>query len=132
MKTYSLLPTFTNLFDEVLGSEILDRNIAYFQPKANILEKETSFELELLVPGFEKENFSLSIDKNNLIIEGKIQNDKRDFKQNEFIIRSFKRSFILPENIDLNKIEASYTNGILKLNLPKKEVFVKKIEISVK
>ncbi len=133
MKTYNLLPSsFSNLFDEVLGSEILDRNIVYHQPKANIIENETAYSIELLVPGYEKEDFSLSINENKLNVEGKATIEDKKFKQNEFTIKNFSRSFYLPDNINKEKIEATYEQGILTLIIPKKEEFTKKIEIKIK
>ena len=132
MKTYNLLPSFSNLFDEVLGSEILDKNITYYQPKANIIENETAYSIELLVPGYKKEDFSLSVNENKLKVEGNVTNENKKFKQNEFTITSFTRSFYLPDNINKENIEATYVQGILTLTIPKKEEFTKKIEIKVK
>ena len=120
MKTYNLLPSsFSNLFDEVLGSEILDRNIVYHQPKANIIENETAYSIELLVPGYEKEDFSLSINENKLNVEGKATIEDKKFKQNEFTIKNFSRSFYLPDNINKEKIEA--TENLKKIPEKKKK-----------
>ena len=132
MKTYDLLPNLTNMLDEVLGSEIMDKRNFVFQPKANISENENSFHISLLIPGFDKKNISVSTEQNKLIIKGEIEASKTSFKQKEFNLYNFTRSFSLPEHIDLKSIEAYYNNGILDVTIPKKEEFTKKIEVKVK
>ncbi|MBS1920558.1 MAG: Hsp20/alpha crystallin family protein [Bacteroidetes bacterium] len=91
----------------------------------NIKETDKNYSLEMVTPGFEKNDFTMNVDQNILTIsaekknETKSENEKQIRKEYEY--RSFKRSFTLDENIDSDKIEASYVNGILTLNLPKKE-----------
>ena len=78
-----------------------------------------------MAPGFEKTDFKVNIDQDILTIsaekqeETKNENDKQIRK--EYSYRSFKRSFTLDEKIDASGIEAKYVNGVLTLNLPKKE-----------
>lgn len=91
----------------------------------NIKETEKSYFLEVVAPGFEKTDFKVNLDQNILTIsaekkdEVKSEQDRQIRK--EYSYRSFKRSFTLDEFIDTNTIEANYVNGILTLNLPKKE-----------
>lgn len=94
----------------------------------NVKETENGFTLEVVAPGFEKNDFKVNLDSNLLTIsadkktevnengEGKTKEIRR-----EYSYRSFKRSFTIDDKIDATKIEASYINGILTLNLPKKE-----------
>lgn len=94
-------------------------------PAVNIKEKEKEFELELSVPGRSKEDFVIEVDQDVLTISSKVQDEKETveegFTRREFSISSFKRAFTLPESVATDKIDASYENGILKFNLPKKE-----------
>jgi HSP20 family protein len=96
----------------------------------NVKEKDGSYLLELIAPGFEKADFKINIDNDLLTIStekknaeqkdnGNQQNEK--YIRKEYNNRSFKRSFTLDEKVDATKIEANYVNGILTLNLPKKE-----------
>ncbi|MGB3144977.1 MAG: Hsp20/alpha crystallin family protein [Maribacter sp.] len=94
-------------------------------PAVNIKENEKEFELELSVPGRVKEDFVIEIDQDVLTISTKVQDEKEvvneNFTRREFTISSFKRAFTLPESVATDKIDATYENGILKFNLPKKE-----------
>ncbi len=91
----------------------------------NITEKDDLYELEIVAPGFEKQDFKIHLDNTLLTIsaekkpEENVENGKSIVK--EFFAKSFKRSFTLDEKIDSEKIEAQYVNGILKVTLNKKE-----------
>ncbi|MEZ5035022.1 MAG: Hsp20/alpha crystallin family protein [Chitinophagaceae bacterium] len=102
----------------------------------NVKETDNAFELDVIAPGFEKSDFTINLDQNLLTIsaEQKTEEKKETDKQirKEFSYHSFKRSFTVDEKIDATKIDASYVNGVLKLNLPKKEevkMATKQIEI---
>lgn len=102
----------------------------------NVKETDNAFELDVVAPGFEKSDFTINLDQNLLTIsaEQKTEEKKETDKQirKEFSYHSFKRSFTVDEKIDATKIDASYVNGVLKLNLPKKEevkMATKQIEI---
>jgi len=107
-------------------------------PSVNILDKEQIFEIELAVPGYDKEDFAISIDENRLSISTKKEEDKKEvnlnYTQREFQKYSFKRLFDLPKSVDQDGVKASYENGILKFVLPKKvaDVAKEKRTISLK
>jgi HSP20 family protein len=92
----------------------------------NIREHENGYMLEVIAPGFEKTDFRIHVEQDVLTIsaENKPANEKAAGEKqirNEYAVRSFKRSFTLDDKIDANGIEATYVNGILILNLPRKE-----------
>jgi HSP20 family protein len=78
-----------------------------------------------VAPGFEKADFRIGLDKNVLTISAEktaeVKEEKTRQIRREYSYRSFKRSFTLDEKIDATTIEAGYVNGVLTLNLPKKE-----------
>jgi len=91
----------------------------------NISETATGFNLEVSVPGINKEDIKVNIEKGLLTIsydkkeEGKTEEAKTI--RREFSHRSFKRSFTVADEVNADAIQAKYENGILKLFLPKKE-----------
>jgi HSP20 family protein len=94
-------------------------------PPVNIVEKDASYQLELSVPGFEKADFNVKLDDKLLTISTEKKEADTESKdkviRKEFSYKSFKRSFTLDEKIDAENITAKYENGILSLELPKKE-----------
>lgn len=123
------IPTVFDMFDEVFNRTwpanwMEDKGA--FVPSVNIKETEKAFMLEFAVPGFSKNDFDVQIEKDFITISGKKEStteEKTDkYTRKEFSYGSFKRTFNLPENIDSEKIEAMYENGILHVGLPKMEV----------
>ena len=106
----------------------------------NVKETEKSYQLEVVAPGFEKTDFKLNLDQDLLTISAEkntsaaLSTDQGEKQiRREYSYRSFKRSFTLDEKIDATGIEASYVNGVLTLNLPKKETVKASVtEIAVK
>ena len=94
-------------------------------PAVNIKENEKDFELELSVPGRKKDDFNIEIDDNVLTVSSEIKTEneisEENYTRREFGYASFKRAFTLPESIDVEKIKASYEDGILKFALPKRK-----------
>ena len=99
------------------------------QAPANIIESKENYKIELAVPGRNKEDFKIQIDKNllNVSFEKKnpTLNENEKVIRSEFSFNSFKRTFTLDDKVDAEKISAKYENGILILNIPKKEELVK-------
>jgi HSP20 family protein len=91
----------------------------------NVKETKDAYQLEVVAPGFEKNDFNINLEKNILSVsaEKKSETENKDEKQirKEYSYHSFKRSFTIDEKVDAEKIEAKYVNGVLTLNLPRKE-----------
>lgn len=92
----------------------------------NIKETDKSYELHVVAPGLNKEDFKINVDNDILTIsfeQKEESTEKADGKwlRNEYRFRSFKRSFTLNEKVDAANINAKYNDGILNVNLPKKE-----------
>ena len=94
-------------------------------PAVNIKETDNDFILEVAAPGKVKEDFVLSLDHDVLTISTEEKKENEEVKDNytrrEFSYASFKRSFKLPQTINKKEINATYTNGILNVVLPKRE-----------
>jgi len=91
----------------------------------NIKESDKNFIVEVVAPGFDKADFKINVEKDVLTISAEKKNEVNETNEKqirkEYSYRSFKRSFTLDEKTDTNGIEAKYVNGVLTLNLPKKE-----------
>ncbi|MGG7034513.1 MAG: Hsp20/alpha crystallin family protein [Flavobacterium sp.] len=129
----SHFPSLMNPFiEDAFGKDILDWNNRTFAaiestlPSVNLKETERNFEVELAAPGLRKEDFKVEIDHDVLVIssEKKQEKEEKDKKGNytrkEFSYTSFSRAFHLPENVDENKVEANYKDGILHIDIAKK------------
>ena len=97
-----------------------------FKPAVNVRENEDQFDLEVAVPGFNKKDFNVQVDKNILTISAEVKDEKEEkdgenWTRKEFNYNSFKRSFTLPETVEGSKIVANYKDGILNITIPKKE-----------
>ena len=111
-------------------------------PAVNIKENEKGFSLELAAPGYNKEDLKIDLEEKLLTLSAELKNEEvktennegetEKYTRKEFNYRSFKRSFTLPETVDVNGIEAEYVNGILSVVLPKKEVAKTLKQISIK
>ena len=120
---------FPSIIDEMFKPDWLGgvQNFGSNVPAVNIKETDTVFEIELAAPGKKKEDFNVEIDHNVLTIssEEKSESSEKDaqgkYTRKEFSYNSFRRSFTLPETVNLDKINASYQDGVLHLTLPKKE-----------
>jgi len=100
----------------------------------NISEDNTTHFLELAIPGVPKEAVKMSIEDKKLVIkaEKSAENENKDtFTRREFNFESFHRSFTIPATADINKIEAKYDAGILKVSIAKKEEAVDKGPINI-
>jgi len=111
-------------------------------PAVNIVENDEEFRIEVQAPGMKKEDFSIDMEENRLTIsaehkyeseessddkskggkggKGKGKNNER-YTRREFGYSQFSRSYMLPETVDPERIQANYQDGILNLTLPKRE-----------
>lgn len=94
------------------------------QPSVNILETDISFVVEMAIPGYDKKDISISLENSVLTVSHEHDDDKESssyrFAKREFTYGSFTRSFRLSRWVENEKIEATFKNGILKIEIPKK------------
>jgi HSP20 family protein len=119
----NVMDTFLTGFPSVFRDDFVTPNFKHFAP-VNVKEVESGYQLELIAPGLEKEDFKIALDKNLLTVEaetkGKTEVKDEKHLRREYKFQSFKRSFTVDENIDTENIDAKYVNGVLILRLPKK------------
>jgi len=132
-KNGSRLNALPMLFDDFFSREIFDWKNSNFSntsttiPAVNIKETPEHYEVEVAAPGMTKKDFNLELDGNILTISSERQsqreeNESERYSLREFSYQSFQRTFTLQkEVVDVERIEAKYENGILRLLIPKKE-----------
>ena len=141
-----MLPTITrrsfrpfympNIFDDDFFHVL--SNGTSSKPAVNISENEKNYVLEFAVPGIEKKDIKIDMNEDVLTVSSETKNEseenKNGYKRKEFSYTAFSRSFYVPEDVNTEKIEANYKDGILSVSLPKQEEvknkITRKIEIS--
>ncbi len=123
------LPT---LFDRIFNNDLMDWGTSNFSgpnstlPAVNVRETEDDYILEVAAPGMTKKDFKINYQNNVLTIssekEEKTEENDDGYSRREFSYTSFQRSFTVPGNeVDSDKITASYADGILNVKIPKRE-----------
>lgn len=126
--------TWPSFVDEFLNRDLwptfFDSSSHFSVPAVNILEDEKEYRVELVAPGIDKKDVDINLEDDVLTIssEKEMKNEEKEGKymRREFNYTSFSRSFVVPEEVDAEKIAAEHKNGILTIHLPKKEEEVKK------
>jgi HSP20 family protein len=122
-----LLPS---VFEDFFGpmDEFFDRGFwgrPFNVPAVNVTEDADAYKLFFAVPGMNKDDFKVNIDGSMIIVSAELEEKKeqkeKEFTREEYNFSSFTRTFTLPDQVNREKIEAAYVDGILKLVLPKKE-----------
>ena len=120
-------PFFPSLVDEFVNRD-WNLELPSFSttvPAVNIIEKETEYKIELAVPGMRKDHFEIEMEEGILSISANQDEEKTSekgkFTRREFSYNSFRRSFNVPDSVDLSKIDANYSEGVLHISLPKRK-----------
>ena len=128
-----LMTNFPTFFDDFFNRDLFDWRLSNYSntgtsmPAVNIRETPEAYEVEMAAPGMSKSDFKVELEGNNLTIssEKRSENEEKDgenYSRREFSYQSFNRMFTLPKDVvDSENIKAKYEDGVLKLQIPKKE-----------
>ncbi len=135
-----------SIFDDFMSRDLMDWSDKNFSaigsslPSANLKETDNKIEVELAAPGMKKNDFNVEIENHMLTISSEKKEEKEEkrkkdnYYRKEFNYQSFSRSFSLPDYADENSVKANYKDGILHIDIAKKEApqksAAKKIAIS--
>ena len=89
------------------------------KPSANIIQTEKGVSLEMAIPGCDKKDIEISLDKNLLTISCKREESKQTFTRKEFSYHSFTRSFNIADSLDKDSIKSTMNNGVLTIEITK-------------
>ncbi len=123
------LNSLPNLVEEFFNHELpysWNRNWATVStPAVNIVEGKDEFRIEVAAPGLNKEDFKINLENDELTISANKEIEKETkeetYTRREFGYSSFSRSFTLPDSVAGEKIAATHKDGILTINVPKRE-----------
>ncbi|MHC2582306.1 HSP20 family molecular chaperone IbpA [Bradyrhizobium diazoefficiens] len=92
-------------------------------PAVDVTESDKAYEITAELPGMDEKDIEVNVANDGLIIKGE-KKFEREEKQKDYYVSerrygSFERHFGLPKDVEADKIEASFRNGVLKVTLPK-------------
>ncbi|HYL99738.1 MAG TPA: Hsp20/alpha crystallin family protein [Blastocatellia bacterium] len=129
----------TDLFDESLFAPFVREpfSLKAWTPSCDVYETNNEIVVKAELPGVKKENVHIAVENGMLIITGerKLEEEikKENYQRIELNYGEFSRSFVLPTGVEIPKIAAAFTDGLLTVTLPKLEEAKRKaIEVKVK
>lgn len=137
---WAALPTLQNrvnrLFDDMFPQirQTDDMGLMEWRPVVDTYEKDNAIVVNAELPGVKKEDISIDVKNNILTISGERKHEEKvnedNFYRSERFYGKFQRSFSLPDNVDADKVDAVYKDGVLEVTIPKTEDSTrKKIEV---
>ena len=127
-----------SLFEDVFNNDQLFRPIREnWYPAVDVVEDDNGYHFQMELPGMDKDDVKISFKEDVLLVSGEKKFVEKDEKKNyhyyERRYGKFERAFRIHSDIIEDKIEATFKNGVLTINLPKAEVAKpKEIEVKVK
>jgi HSP20 family protein len=114
MRYFDDFPTFRKSFEDD------------FSPRMDVTDNENSIVIKAEVPGIDKKDIKISVKDKVLTIEGEKKKEEVEenvnYYRSERMFGSFRRQFQLPDEVETEKVDARYENGVLVIDLKKKEV----------
>lgn len=124
---YSTLKDVIDQYKELSKQHKDLKDTKGFYPRVNVVKKDNILVIEAAIPGYVKEDISVEIKDGFLILRGSASSDEDRSANHTYICREikrskFQRSFMLPANLELSAVEASFSNGILEVRIPYKNI----------
>lgn len=119
---YNRLPS---LFDEFFNDwsffddTVPTKGLSHYSPLGDVIETDDAFNVELMMPGFDKKEIKMEVEEKSLVIEAERKKSESKYNTVESHFGKFRKSYTLPDYIDVEKIDAKYKNGVLKITIPK-------------
>ena len=140
MSILNPISDFDRIFDTLLynrtpGYPTADAVNVTMSPKANVLESDAGYEIELAAPGFARSDFSIEVSNSTLTVSANMDAPSDEgpvVKHREYDYNSFTRSWTLPENVTINMIDATYNAGILTVTIPVESQSSQTLQIEVR
>jgi len=116
-------PSFGNIINEILNSPlnevVTDKPKRYTYPPANVMKEENKYILSIALPGVNKKDVNINIEKNKLTIKSNVEeNTETKYRLREFNYAKFERVFTLSDDADIDNISAKFEKGVLSITIP--------------
>ncbi|MFC2439858.1 Hsp20/alpha crystallin family protein [Segatella maculosa] len=138
---FPVMRTNNNWLDNAFNDFFSDAALSKMNstaPAVNVKDTEKAYVMEVAVPGIKKEFCRVNIDDNGnleVAIENKLEHKeerkKEHYLRREFSYSNYQQSYVLPDDVDRDKISAKVTDGVLEINLPKVVKEVQKVQRSI-
>ena len=126
-RTQGWLP---GILDDFFGNECVDKTSST-APAVNVIETDKEYKVEIAAPGLTRDDFKIDINEDNELtvsMEKKVEKNeesekegkKHTYLRREFSYSSFRQRMILPDNVNVDNIDAKMENGVLTIDIPKK------------
>ena len=126
-RTQGWLP---GILDDFFGNEWVDKTSST-APAVNVIETDKEYKVEIAAPGLTRDDFKIDINEDNELtvsMEKKVEKNeesekegkKHTYLRREFSYSSFRQRMILPDNVNVDNIDANMENGVLTIDIPKK------------
>lgn len=117
-------PAFGRLFDDWFAHGPVAANRA-LRPAMDVEEDTDRITIRTELPGVTKEDVNVTLEDGVLTITGEKRSDRQTKERSYHLVErsfgSFQRSFVLPNGVDADKAQASFTDGVLEVKIPKTE-----------
>lgn len=123
-------PLFPDNFDTALrrffAPTPLDADVQPLKMRIDVTENDAGYEVKADIPGVKKEDISVRIDGNVVQIDAQARREKEEKSDGDKVLRSeryygtISRTFSLADDIDEDKVQAKYADGVLSLQLPRR------------
>jgi len=124
-KKKNAVPSFNDVFDSIANDTFFSDRMLTRVPAANISETTDHFHIELAAPGLDKGDFKLKLEGDVLSVsveqDSRNSQAERTYAKREYNYSSFLRAFTLPDSANTEHIQARYTDGVLCIEIPKRE-----------
>ena len=119
---------FRRMFDDPFAGcfrEGLEGHAGEWKPLMDVVETKDGISLKVEVPGIKQEDISISLEDNTLTVKGERKQEsevnEEAYTRVERSYGTFQRSVLLPQTVDASRVKATYKDGVLEIQLPKKE-----------
>ncbi len=127
--------SFSNLLDDFFNDVVASDSGRLYVPSMDVSETDSHYHIQLTLPGMRKDEINIDLEDRRLTVTGERKEETKDnnrrYHVRETRLGHFERSVMLPNNINQDKIDARFEDGILNIDIEKKEKQVNK-QIKVK